>query len=229
MQHGEHEVRTLNVDAVNEIKECCARHLPAIVAQPETETAIKAAFSLFRDGRVRFEVRGQPGAMFKDLVPAVVSYLSDGALRVFVGAVTGYEPSATKGYLSVTLPPFVIQPDLRRSFRIPLIEAGMVQVRMEDQGYSVYEPHLVDISVGGMLVEFPVDSDPRLNLKSALKVQLQLDEKVANYFAQVRHARPGKYGLMFVEGPDMLDSVKEDKVLSEILAAVEKAWLAQNR
>ncbi|NUM53336.1 MAG: PilZ domain-containing protein [Candidatus Hydrogenedentes bacterium] len=229
MNLGASESKIVRAEVIVELKECCARHLPAIVAQPETETSVKAAFSLLQDNAVRFEVRGQAGAVFKDLAPAVVSYLLEGTLHVFVGSVTGFVPSTSTGYLTMTLPPFVIQPDMRRFFRVPLIDPGRVQVRMEDQGYAVYEPQLVDISVGGMLIEFPVKADPRLDVKSALKVQLQLDEQIANYLAEVRHTRPGKYGLMFVEAPNALDSVKEESALKEILAAVERAWLTQGR
>lgn len=223
------DTKQIRTDVVREINQCCARHLPVIIAQPETETSVKAAFSLVENDQLRFEVRGQAGAVFKDLAPAVVSYLMDGHLHVLVGAVTGFTPSTGKGYLTMTLPPFIIQPDLRRFFRVPLIEPGRVHARMEDQGYGIYEPRVLDLSVGGMLIDFPVEADPKLELNSALRVQLQLDDQVANYLAEVRHTRPGKYGLMFVESPDAMDSLRESAALKEILAAVEKAWLAQKK
>jgi hypothetical protein len=227
MLHDDTETKIVNPDVTTEIKMCCMRRVPAIIAQPASETTVKASFAPQEAGNVRFEVKGQAGANFTNLAPAVVSYLNEGALHVFVGSVLEYEPSTSISYLTMTLPPFIIQPDMRRFFRVPLIEPGRVQVRMEDQGYSVYEPQLVDVSVGGMLIEFPVGSDPNFEPKSALKVQLQFDEQIANALAEVRHARTGKYGLMFVEAPNALDSVKEEEALREILAAVEKAWLGQ--
>ena len=226
---GDGGPKIVNEDIGQELKDCCARHLPVIIAQPGSQAAVKASFSLVGEDHLRFEVRGQAGANFTNLAPAVVSYQFDGNLHVFVGAITGFSPSAGSGHLTMTPPPFIIQPDMRRFFRVPLIEPGRVQVRMEDQGgYSVFEPNLVDVSVGGMLIEFPVEVDPHFDLKSAMKVQLQLDEQIANYLAEVRHARPGKYGLMFVEAPSAADSLKEDQALKEILSVVEKTWLSRD-
>ena len=223
----EKESKLVQPDVIRELKDCCARHLPALIAQPVTETTLTAAFSLLDGDTLRFEVRGQAGAIFQDLAPAVVSYLIDNTLHVFVGSVTGFTPSTTTGYLTMTLPPFVIQPDMRRFFRVPLVDAGRVQVRMEDQGYGIYEPQLVDLSVGGMLIQFPSDADPNLEIHSALKVHLAFDEQVANYLAEVRHTHGGKYGLMFVESPDGMDSLREADALKEILGAIEKAWLGK--
>jgi hypothetical protein len=229
MQQGDIESKIVNVSVLGEIKGCCVRHLPAIIAQPESHTAVKASFFLIDEDRLRFEVRGQTGATFKDLAPAVVSYLIEDRVHLFVGSITAFVPSTGSGSLTMTLPPFIIRPELRRFFRVPLIEPGRVQLRMEDQGYSVYEPQVVDISMGGMLIEFPLGADPHLDVKSALKVQLQLDERIASYLAEVRHARPGKYGLMFVESPHAMDSMKEDQALKEILGAIETAWLGQGK
>ena len=229
MQQRDIESKIVNVSVLEEIKGCCARHLPAMIAQPESHTAVKAAFLLIEEDRLRFEVHGQTGAAFKNLASAVVSYLIEDRVHVFLGSITAFVPSTGSGSLTVTLPPFIIQPDLRRFFRVPLIEPGRVQVRMEDQGYSVYEPQVVDIGGGGMLIEFPVGADPDLDVNSTLKVQLQLDERIASYLAEVRHTRRGKYGLMFVEPPDAMDSVKEHEALNEILGAIETAWLGQGK
>lgn len=226
---GVEQPKLVQPDVLRELKDCCARHLPALIAQPVTETTIKAAFSLIDGDTLRFEVRGQAGAIFQDLAPAVVSYLIDNTLHVFVGSVTGFTPSTTTGYLTMTLPPFVIQPDMRRFFRVPLVDAGRIQVRMEDQGYGIYEPQLVDLSVGGMLIQFPSDADPHLDIHSPLKVKLELDEQVANYLAEVRHTRGGKYGLMFIESPDAMDSIREAESLKEILATVGNAWLGKRQ
>lgn len=226
---GVEQPKLVQPDVLRELKDCCARHLPALIAQPATETTIKAAFSLVDGDSLRFEVRGQAGAIFQDLAPAVVSYLIDNALHVFVGSVTGFTPSTTTGYLTMTLPPFVIQPDMRRFFRVPLIDAGCIQIRMEDQGYGIYEPELVDLSVGGMLIQFPSGADPHLDVHSALKVKLELDEQVAHYLAEVRHSRGGKYGLMFIESPDAMDSIREAESLKEILATIGNAWLGKGR
>ncbi|MBM3290419.1 MAG: PilZ domain-containing protein [Candidatus Hydrogenedentes bacterium] len=209
------------------IGECCARHVPAIVAQPDSHTAIKAAFSLAGHDSLRFEVRGQAGANFTNLAPAVVSYAIGGCVHVFVVSVTGFVPSTGTGYLTTTLPPFILCPEMRQSFRVPLFDTGLVQVRIEDEGYAVHEPRLIDISRGGALIEFPAANDPNLQLKSAVKVELQLDEQVAAYLAEVRHAHPGRYGLMFVESPSALDSAHQDAALKGILAAIETAWLSQ--
>ncbi len=224
---GVEQPNLIKPDVLRELKDCCARHLPALIAQPVTETTLKAAFSLIDGDTLRFEVRGQAGAVFQDLAPAVVSYLIDNTLHVFVGSVTEFTPSTTTGYLTMTLPPFVIQPDMRRFFRVPLVESGRIHIKMEDQGYGIYEPQLVDLSVGGMLIQFPSDSDPHLDVHAALKVKLELDEQVANYLAEVRHSRGGKYGLMFVESPDAMDSMREAESLKEILAAVGNAWLGK--
>ena len=226
---GVEQSKLVQPDALRELKDCCARHLPALIAQPATETTLKAAFSLIDGDTLRFEVRGQAGAIFQDLAPAVVSYLIDNTLHAFVGSVTGFTPSTSTGYLTMTLPPFVIQPDMRRSFRVPLIDAGRVHVRMEDQGYGIHEPQIVDLSVGGMLIQFPSGSDPRLDVRSGLKVHLELDEQISNYLAEVRHTRGGKYGLMFVESPHVMDSLREAEALKKILAAIEKAWLTRGK
>lgn len=226
---GVEQSKLVQPDVLRELKDCCARHLPALIAQPATETTLKAAFSLIDGDTLRFEVRGQAGAIFQDLAPAVVSYLIDNTLHVFVGSVTGFTPSTKTGYLTMTLPPFVIQPDMRRYFRVPLVDSGSIHLRMEDQGYGIYEPQIVDLSVGGMLIQFPSDADPHLARHSALKVKLELDEQIANYLAEVRHTRGGKYGLMFVESPDAMGSIREAESLKEILTAVGNAWLGKQR
>jgi len=217
----------INEDVANALKTCCSRRLHAVIVSPTSGGSVKANFLRQSDDTLIFEVRGQAGAIFDKLTPAVVSYLADNTLHVFVGAVIAFLPSPSTGTLTLTIPPFILQPDMRRFFRIPLVEAGRVSVVMEDQGYTVMEPKLIDLSAGGMLVEFALGEDPKLEPKSALKVKLQLDEAVASYLAEVRHSRPGSYGLMFVESPDATKALEDEDALKKILADLEQLWVAR--
>ncbi|MDZ4860668.1 MAG: PilZ domain-containing protein [Candidatus Hydrogenedentes bacterium] len=217
--------KLISGDVFPALKACCARRIHVIVASPFTGSAVTGNFSAVLADAVTFDVVGQAAAIFEKLTPSVVSFVMEDRLHVFVGAVIGFLPGASSGTLTLTIPPFILQPDLRRSFRVPLIDQVRMRVQVEEQGYRVLEPTIIDLSSGGMLVEFP--DDPGLDLNSGHKIKIQLDGRTANFVAEVRHNHAGKYGLMFIDPMNASDALQDNESLAAIVSEIKDHWVSR--
>lgn len=221
-------VQLINYNVVPMLSDCCEHHLLAVISSPANGAAVSATFSALHDDAVEFDVRGQVHAAFDALASTVVSFQRRSITYVFSGSVVFFLPAPTSGIMRLTLPPFIVQPELRRFYRVPIVEPGRVQVVVEDRGYT-YEPSLLDLSAGGMLVAFGANDDPQLVCNAPLHVKLGLDQYVSNYFAEVRHGATGKYGIEFMEPPDIAEALREGDSLKEILKELQAARAARLR
>lgn len=206
---------------------CCERRLLAVVALPEEGTGVRAQFQTMDDRGLDLFVYGGVGVNFPKLSPCVVTFSLDKVIHTFVATVerfvTGAPPSPSR--LRLLNPPYIVRGELRRWFRVPISEDAPVRLVLEDSGYHTHEPDLIDASHGGLLVEFPREQDPDLPLGSPVKVTLELDDNVARYFAEIRHHRERRYGLMFVELPDADKALKDEAAFRKILETLQALWL----
>lgn len=221
-------IQLINHNVVPLLSDCCEHHLLAVIVSPANGAAVSATFSALHDDAVEFDVRGQVHAAFDALASTVVSFQRRSITYVFAGSVVVFLPSLRSGKMRLTIPPFIVQPELRRYYRVPILDQGRVQVVIEDRGYS-YEPSLLNLSAGGMQVEFTPEEDPQLVRNSPLRVKIELDQYVTSYFAEVRHGATGKYGIEFMESPDIAEALREGDSLKEILKELQAARSARLR
>jgi hypothetical protein len=209
------------------LRQCCEQRLLAVVALPEQGAGVRAQFYAADDTGLDLLIFGGVAIRFPELSSCVVSYSLDKIIHTFVAPIERFVPGAppAPSRLRLLKPPYIVRGELRRWFRVPIPDEAPVRLALEDSGYQTHQPGLVDASHGGLLVEFPLDQDPNLDLGSPVKVTLELDDNVARYFAEIRHHRDGRYGLMFVELPDADTALKDEAAFRKILDTLQALWL----
>ncbi len=133
-----------------------------------------------------------------------------------------YQASASR--LVLELPSSIATADVRRSARIPVMPGSRLRVEVTALDH-LYLPRTVNISLGGILLQFPPDLDPGLDLESTVGIDLSLDDAHVSLTGVVRRRREHDYAMFFTEvlerrGPEL------DR-LGQIVDALQMTWLSQ--
>ncbi|GMU94387.1 MAG: hypothetical protein AMXMBFR4_34450 [Candidatus Hydrogenedentota bacterium] len=205
---------------------CCSMKLPVTVVVPESGVSARGRFLSVSDDKVVIESPATAGVQIGVLAQCLVIFVNEGQIYVFVSVLQCAEVGRgmENPKLTLTKPAYVLRPESRRWFRIPVLDRESVEVKFETEGYEYGDPTLLDLSVGGMLLEFQDDQDPGISPDTPVRIELQMEDKVVQYVAEVRYAHDHRYGLMFVPDADAEEAANAEGILREILTKLGSMW-----
>ncbi len=115
----------------------------------------------------------------------------------------------------------------RTAWRVPLRRNSSLSVRVVDEDKRVWRPEAVDISLTGMLIEFPKDKAPDLEVGAWVGLELRLNEHEVKLPADVRRRDGRLYGLFFPfdlhEG-----EITSSNTLRQVVNELERQWLSRH-
>ena len=211
------------------LEECCANRLPVTVLEPHGLHRGRFA-ALNRDVTIDLSslrwkvglstaVQPWPGFIPSSVCTAFFGHQTGSA--AFLGSVKSYDHSRRR----LVLEPLttLVKVEARRAWRIPLHKGAGLLVHLSREGKG-YSPRAVNISLTGILVEFPRDEVPDLDVGTLLDLELRLQDRSVELRTEVRRRDKDCYGLFFT------DSVGEGRVtvpepLNQIVNSLEKDWL----
>ncbi len=180
------------------LSRCCDGGVPAVIVAPDTNGAFQARFSQAADDAVTFELLTDPGPAFKVLSTCCVSFWREGRAHVFLTSVLkAPQDTDEPAMLAVLFPRQIVGAEVRAALRVPVLEQTGARVQLEAGAGRVLEPRLVNVSLGGILVEFPVGGDPNLLVGDECQVSLKLRDMTARMKGEIRRHQGRQYGIFF--------------------------------
>ncbi len=213
-------------DILNMLRERCSSGTPALALPIELGLPVVTLFDSVNESEVVLSTASESmETNFCSLCPCVVSFSYEGRTMAFMSHILDWNHGTTPPRLSLEIPSSLLAMEHRRYFRIPLESCG-VDVSVSTHGGEPSSVRALDISIGGMLIEFA--DDPGLPTDAKLEIVMRHGEDTVCVGAVVRHRRAGRYGLFF------LDCVSERGVhppesLRRLVANLEGRWLGRKR
>jgi hypothetical protein len=140
----------------------------------------------------------------------------------FLSQIRDWNHGETPPRLVMDLPKNLMTMEHRKHFRVPLRGDHGLDVRVQTANGRVWPVTPVDISLGGMLVEFI--EEPDLAIDAPLDVELRWQANTAKIRGIVRHRRQERYGVFFPDSGDP-DGIGDASVLRRIVGTLEQQWL----
>ncbi|WP_447970706.1 PilZ domain-containing protein [Nitrospira sp. M1] len=115
----------------------------------------------------------------------------------------------------------------REGFRARVVHGLNLDSELRCSKSKAWTSKAVNLSLNGVLLEFPKGQVPSLHVDEKVSVKLCCMEDSVWVPGIVRHQRAGRVGVHFPEF--MHASAKStEQIISRILRAVERGWLRQN-
>jgi hypothetical protein len=146
---------------------------------------------------------------------------------IFLSSVVDFcgKESKQQPHFVLRLPTIIVGVELRRAFRVPIVEStdglSVSIVFGESQSWT---PRVLDISLAGVQVEFTEDPSPDLPILARVQVELNLGDEHLLLRGVIRRRDEGRYGVFF---PEVLRGGELDPpaMLRKIVARLERRWL----
>lgn len=201
------------------LRACCDEHLPAVVLPSDGGRLCQARFSAIDDrGRAIYVdlLGAEPcedlGRMFR----CCVTFARGIRTWLFIGQIRSLDSGARPARLAVNVPSHIVGTDLRRSVRVSARDADDLAVHAEDDQGTARPVSAVDVSLGGMLLEFAEGETPP-PVDAQLQVELRLANETVKVEGKVRHVAESRCGVAFVDGDNR-------HPYREIVGALERRW-----
>ena len=216
-----------NVDGLREgLQACCRDEICAAILQTESNRICQASFSRVSSNSLVFDVNVPEGFDFLPLAACLVSYFHEGKAYTFVSRVRESHPGnkLSSRRLFLRLPEQVAVSQARWTFRVSLDRIEGFEVTLTPPWGSVFQATPLDLSLGGMRIEFPEKNDPDLDFGSKAKLSMRFEGHEVVLRAEIRSRENHAYGLFF---PEVLKDGELDPPESyrSIVNAIEKQWL----
>lgn len=205
------------------LESSCRGFCPAAIITREPTVLCQGRFTEVGDQTVTIELFSVPdGAVIWPLGVSSVSFHQGNLGRMFMTLIRDYQASASR--LVLEIPVSIATADVRRSARIPVLPGSRLVVQVRSGG-QVTLPRTVNVSLGGILLQFPPEIDPDLEIEGTVGVDLSLDDDRVSLTGVVRRRRDHDYALFFSE---VLDDIRpEVDRLGRIIDALQRTWLSQ--
>lgn len=210
------------------LKECCHHSAPAVIISPDNNLIFEARFARDSEGIISFEVLQDHGTTLRNLSTCCVSYFREGRAFIFLSVVQGYRhnKAADKPWLTLSHPTQITATDVRRAFRVPVLAEIGLNVSMSVDG-KAYTPRPGDISFGGMMVVFPEEGVPDIEVGQTMQMNISLEGLQVDLKGEIRQRFgdfKNKFGIFFPECHQG-DAFKPPEAYRRIVMGTEKAWL----
>lgn len=158
---------------------------------------VQGRFASTSEETVTIEVFERPQTKLKPFSTVVITYFREGRSCVFITVVYDTrQKSASAPEIVLKMPTQIARTETRQALRVPLVPNSGLRVRL-NRGRTTYHPRPVDISLGGMSIEFDSGVDPNIPLGTTISVELKLDGEPVTLSAEVRRRDEEQYGLYF--------------------------------
>jgi hypothetical protein len=145
--------------------------------------------------------------------------------HVFVSSVLDYavDRCSTFHQLELSIPTDIFAADRRMAYRFPVHRESGLSVTAKSK-YGSSPVTAINLSVQGMLIQFPDSSEPHLAIGDSIGLAMRLRQHDVSVVGIVRHCSHRQYGLSF---PSVLSNsnVAPPAALRAIVRAVENSWL----
>ena len=205
----------------------CARLNTARIITSDLGLLCQARFSALSAESILFELLDPPEtAYFRPLSLSVVSFNSGSRHCIFLSSVIHFKEDEEFriGQLLLRIPSDIIAAESRIAFRVPLGRDTELRVRVVDENGKTWTPRAINISMTGILIEFPADDVPGFQTDDWLQVELRMNDHVERLKGFVRRCEGRGYGLIF---PEVLQGAEFDPpaALRTIVNTLERNWL----
>ncbi|MBI2893648.1 MAG: PilZ domain-containing protein [Deltaproteobacteria bacterium] len=206
------------------LESSCRGFCPAAIITREPTVLCQGRFTEVADETVTIELFSVPdGAVIWPLGVGSVSFHQGNLGRMFMTRIRDYQASAS--LLVLELPLSIATADVRRAARIPVMPGSRLRVKVRASGQAFW-PRPVNISLGGILLQFTPELDPDLALESAVGLQLSIEDgEQVSLTGVVRRRRDHDYALFFTEVLER--RTPEVDRLGGIVDVLQRTWLSQ--
>lgn len=186
------------------LKECCANRAPAtIIGDEETYWG---SFLRFDDDLILELLPGAEPSFVPSSIHAVC-FGEPSKSSVLLAKVKRYDDACRQLLLTSLSPITKLERRRLRRLQVPA-NCGLV-VRVDREGQQ-WAPKPLDLNMGGVRVEFPIDRVPELEVGAAVDVKLKMGHQAAELPAKVAHQDEDSVGLTFLQPvPQSLQRIYE--------------------
>lgn len=210
----------------DDVQRCCSMQIPVVIMVPDRNLIVQGRFAAITDNTVTFELTERPSEELRPLTVCCITLYRNGRAFLFASLVREYTPrlAGRLARVVVRLPDKVVGSDMRESFRVPVM-AGTGLTCTLKLGDRTWRPGVVDVSLGGIQLEFGSGPEPELDVGSHVTVDLSLGPDSATLKAEVRRKQDRRIGLFFYEHLHF-DEFRSPDAFRRIVVALERHWLA---
>ncbi len=214
-------------DVISVLNECSSSGTPALAIPIEIGVSVVTLFVSVSDDEVVLATASESmDTNFCALCPCLVSFSHRGRTMAFLSQIRDWNHGTDPPRLSLDIPTRLLAMEHRQHFRSPLRGDYDLDVRVSTQGGEIWPARPIDISVGGMLIEFR--DDPGLPTDAKLELDMRLGEDSVRVTAVVRHRRGCRYGLVFSDA-HRDGAVQSNAGLQRLVTSLEGRWLGSER
>lgn len=180
------------------------------------------------DRTLQIELMDRPRNLDSETTDYCTAIFSEGLqATVFASEVLALELDILpRPQLLLRLPENLTRTEARTSSRIPLHRETGLEILLSHDGQH-WRPRPLDISLGGILVEFPPDLEVPMSEFDAVRVDILLGDFTTSLEALVQRRQGRAFALYFVDALRELRQglARVPRVLQPIIESVEREWL----
>ena len=115
----------------------------------------------------------------------------------------------------------------REGFRARVVHGLSLESELRCSKNKVWSSKALNLSLNGILLEFPKGTVPSLHVNEKVSVKLCCHEDIVWVPGIVRHQYANRVGICF---PEFMHATAKstEQIISRILRAVERGWLRQH-
>ncbi|MBI3468355.1 MAG: PilZ domain-containing protein [Planctomycetes bacterium] len=205
------------------LSDCCRARTPASILWPESGAVCSSEFHSVNGGQVRFDVVSRYCPPSRRGSSCCVVFNHQQRPHVFLASVAECPGSAHSSNLVVTTRSEVMTANRRRAFRVPVPDTSGLRVEVGTSDGLRWPAQAVNLSVTGILVEFPSDGEPGLAIGATVAVRLSLGSDALEIGAEVKQRAQRAYGLFFPQTV-VGETVEPPPALAAIVRTLERYW-----
>lgn len=205
------------------LKMLCQEQAPVTVISVDSGGICRGRFQTLSEELITLDLPQQPdGVDFSPLSQCACLFRYGNGGCVFLAEVHSLDALSSPQILVVHRPQQAAC-EARRAFRVPIIKQ-LPEAELTNESGETFHANAVDLSMTGVLLEFPGEDVPDLPVGSRFKVHFRLEELNLTLMAEVRRRYGKRYGLFF---SDVLagDQLKPPAELSTLVHRLEQIWL----
>lgn len=170
------------------LKECCKLASPATLLLPDTSQSYTTHFAEVTTEMVTLSLVGAGEVDYRNAAICFVTYSLGGRQHVFMTSMIAPEEAgmAGKGRVDLEMPPNLAITQMRRWYRVPVVDPKSVNLRVQGDEGRAHFPTLINLSTGGLLVEFDEKKIPIFADKEILRLRLSIDTLTLEREVEVR-------------------------------------------
>ncbi len=208
--------------------DCCDRSATALIFLRDSRSGCCARFAAISDESITLAVDPECEKIgLHPLSPCLLVFNHECQTLAGFSRVRELNYAKAPAELVLDLPFRVLSTESRTVFRVPVIVEHGLEVQLKAEDGRTWSVTGLDVSAGGILIEFASGSDPDFPVDTRLGIELRLEDKTATATGIVRHHHGSRYGLLFAESLQKGELIPEQQ-LRGLLTTLETRWL-QNR